>query len=849
MRRTTVFFLLLFMSLTSYAQRVQVSAPRHVGIGQEFQVEYTISTENVRSFRLGSMPSGIEVLYGPSTSKQSSYQVINGHMSSNSLSTYSFVMVANRKGTFTLPPAHFTANGVSLASSPIRVVAVPPVQRAGSAGSYAYDDYDDEPEQRAPGKKSLFIRVTASKKRVHEQEPVLLTYKVYTTVNLTELEGKMPDLDGFHTQEVKLPQQKVFHTERVGGRTYNCVTWSQYVLYPQMTGQLRVPPITFHGIVMEENRNIDPFEAFVTGGGYKESRRDIQAPGLTITVDPLPAAPAGFSGGVGHFNLAVTADKKQLRAGDPISLHIVVSGIGNLKLIKQPVVTAPAGFDKYDPKVTDKTRLSANGVEGSMIYDVLLVPQQEGHYTIPPVTFTYFDTQTGAYRTLKSQPIAVEVAKGNGSATAINDYTSGDSRDIAPIIRGNVTLKQPTDMFFASPLYWLIIVVLVAGTAFVCYTMRRRIQQLADVAGTRRNNANRVATKRLHRADDLMNSGNQKEFYDEVLRALWGYVSDKLNLPVEQLSKENISDKLAALGIDSETIKKFLSALDECEFERYAPGDAKGNMHRTFEMAMTAIMNIENALKPKAKAPKTSMLLLLFLLLPAMAGAVTKQQADTEYALQRYQNAAADYEQLLRQGVAPEVYNNLGNCYFRLNDITKAVIAYERAWLLDPGNSTINHNLEVARAHTIDKIVPEEEMFFITWFRALVHATNVDGWALWSIIFLTVGLLLAMLSFFSSKQTLRSAGKVGATVMAVGFVFALTCASWQRHNIAVRSAAVVTAASISVKATPAASSADSFVLHEGTRVDISDDSMRGWYRISVADGREGWIQRGNVEVI
>jgi len=266
----------------------------------------------------------------------------------------------------------------------------------------------------------LFIKVTANKQRVHEQEPILLTYKVYTLVDLSQLEGKMPDLTGFHSQEIPLPQQKSFHIERVNGRAYRAVTWSQYLMYPQMTGTLKIPSITFKGIVVEENRNVDPFEAFLNGGsGYVEVKRNIVAPGLTVQVDPLPSKPADFSGGVGKFNISAQLSKKEVRAGDPVTLRVVIGGTGNLKLIKQPVVNFPKDFDKYDPKVTDKTKLTSSGVGGNMVYDFLIVPRNQGKYTIPSVTFTYYDTDANTYKTLKTTPFTITFAPGHGKGSTV----------------------------------------------------------------------------------------------------------------------------------------------------------------------------------------------------------------------------------------------------------------------------------------------------------------------------------------------------------------------------------------------------------------------------------------------
>ena len=238
-----------------------------------------------------------------------------------------------------------------------------------------------------------------------------------------ELTQYMADLKGFHTQEVALPQQKAFHSEMVNGRQYKCVTWSQYVMYPQMTGKLEIPSITFKGLVVQQNRNVDPMEAFFNGGsGYVEVHKDIKAPGMTINVLPLPSRPANFSGGVGKFNISASIDKKEVKAGDPVTIRVVVGGVGNLKLLKQPVVTLPKDFDKYDAKITDKTRLTSNGVEGNMVYDFLVVPRNQGSYKIPPVEFTYYDTSSNSYKTIKTQAFDLTVSKGDGSTGGSQDY-------------------------------------------------------------------------------------------------------------------------------------------------------------------------------------------------------------------------------------------------------------------------------------------------------------------------------------------------------------------------------------------------------------------------------------------
>ena len=294
MKRTVLFLIVSLYVCHVVAQTLTANAPSHVAVGEQFRLSYTVNTQNVSDFHVGDIPDAFEVLMGPSRSSQSSFQIINGHTSQSSSITFTYIVVAVKNGTFTI--AHVTAEGKQVASGTLKITVSGQAQSGQGGGQRQQQQMQSQP--RAAGSpisgSDLFIRVSANKKRVHEQEPILLTYKVFTLVDLTQLEGKMPELNGFHTQEVPLPQQKSFKIENVNGRPYRTVTWSQYVMFPQITGKLSIPSITFNGIVIQQNRNIDPFEAFFNGGsGYVEVKKQIQAPGIEIQVDPLPQRPRG----------------------------------------------------------------------------------------------------------------------------------------------------------------------------------------------------------------------------------------------------------------------------------------------------------------------------------------------------------------------------------------------------------------------------------------------------------------------------------------------------------------------------------------------------------------------------
>ncbi len=853
MKRLTTIFGLLLAAVVAMAQTLTGSAPSHVAVGEQFRLTYTVNTQNVSDFRAGSIPNELEVLIGPNRSMQSSYQMINGHTSSSSSITYTYIVCASKNGTYTISPAHIVVDGKTISSNSLTIKVSGSAQsNSGSSRQHR----NEEEEIRDAGSQisgsDLFIKVSANKKRVHEQEPILLTYKVYTLVGLTSLRGDMPDLKSFYTQEVDLPQQKSFSVETLNGRTYKTTTWSQYVMFPQTTGKLEIPSITFEGIVVQQNRNIDPFEAFFNGGsGYVEVKKKIQAPGIEIQVDPLPERPANFSGGVGKFNVSAQLDKTETKANDPISMRIIVSGTGNLKLIKQPVVNLPKDFDKYEPKVTDKSKLTTNGIEGSMVYDLLIVPRHQGQYEIPPVEFTYFDTAENAYKTVKSESFTLDVAKGSG-AGAVNDFSGQDlqelNKDIRYIKTGSTNQHSLNDFFFGSSAYWISLCLLAVVFVSLFVIFRQRAIDNANVTKARGKKANKVATKRLKKASRLMADNKPGEFYDEVLRALWGYVGDKMNIPVEQLSHDNISMRLAERNVDETVISQFIGALDECEFERYAPGDPKGNMNKVYEKAMTAIEKIEGSMKKRRPAAKATVLLLL-LFLPLSGHAVTKAEADSAYIRGQYQQAIKDYEMLLKQGASADLYYNLGNAYYRSENITRAVLNYERALLLSPGDRDVRFNLQIARAKTIDKIVPESEMFFFTWYRSLVSLMSVDAWAWTALIALALLIVLLLVYLFSDRIWLRKVGFFGGFVLLILFALSNLFAWQQKQDLLFRKGAIVISPSVTVKSTPAKNGTDLFILHEGTKVSITDGTMKGWMGIQIADGKEGWIESNMIEEI
>ena len=573
MRKLIFLLLLLAVTVQTWADgkvTLTAEAPEVVISGDQFRLTFTVNSQSVKDFRAPSITKGFEVLMGPSRSQQYGSYTINGKTVVNKSVTYTYILMAGDAGTYTIPAANSSRNQ--------------------AAGSRITD-------------KDLFMLATANKTTVHEQEAILLTYKLYSTVNLQQLNEDMPELTGFHTQEIDLPQKKVWSMEHYQGRNYNTLTWRQYVLFPQQTGKLEIPSVKFEGIIAQRIASDDPFDIFYNGGGFEQVKKVIVAPKVNITVLPLPAKPANFSGGVGEFSLTSSINATEVKTNDAVTIKLTIKGSGNMKLLNTPEIKFPQDFEIYDPKVENQFETSSNGVTGTKTIEYLAIPRHAGSFTIPPVEFTYFDLKSNSYKTLKTQAYELKVAKGQGNADqVIADFTNKESvkvlgKDIRFIKLGDTSLTRKGDFFFGTISYWMwYLIPFVLFVAFVI-VYRKQAMENANVAKVKTKKANKVATKRMKLAGKLLAENKKNEFYDEVLKALWGYISDKLNIPVSMLSKDNIEAELAKYGVSNELIADFIHALNECEFARYAPGNENEAMDKVYAASIDIISKMENSIK------------------------------------------------------------------------------------------------------------------------------------------------------------------------------------------------------------------------------------------------------------
>ncbi len=575
------------------------TAPDAVVVGDQFRLSYTITTQEVRNFRAPSI-KGFEVLMGPSRSTQSSVQIINGKTTSTQSITFTYILMAKTEGEYTIPGATVTADGNQMVSNSVTIKVLPADKSAGQnqgkgkTGSATISGND------------LFITGTINKTTVYEQEAILLTYKIYTQVDLRGFDNvQLPDFKGFHSQEVELPTNRRWGLEHYKGRNYQTTIFRQFVLFPQQSGKLTIDAARFDASIAVATQ-VDPFDFdsfFNGGGGGYMVKKSLFTPKLSIDVKALPDKPADFSGGVGDLNITSSINSTSVKTNDAVTVKVVISGTGNLKLLSNPEVKFPEDFEIYDPKSENNFRLTSEGLSGNKVIEYLAIPRNPGDYKIPPVSFTYFDVKSKSYKTLTTEGYNLHVEKGEGDATqTIANFTNKDevkvlNEDIRFIKQNEVKLTPRGQFFFGTLGYWLfyLIPTLVFIIFFILY--RKQIAANANVAKVRTKKANKVAVKRLKLAGKLLSDNKKDEFYDEVLKALWGYVSDKLSIPMSRLSKDNVEEDLRNYGVAEELIAEFLKVLDNCEFARFAPSDANQGMDKIYAEALDIISKMEGSIK------------------------------------------------------------------------------------------------------------------------------------------------------------------------------------------------------------------------------------------------------------
>jgi len=590
---------LLFCTGIVFAQDLKLVASvsrSTVGTNEPFEITFSIGG-NMEKFSPPDM-GGFQVVGGPNQS--SNMSMING--TTTMTMSLGYDLVGTKEGTFTIGAATAVVNGKQYRSNPITVKVVkgqaPQRQSQAQQGGGQPDISVGRSGDIA---KNLFIRAVPDKSTVYQGEQLTVSYKLYSRVAIVGNQGdKQPEFNGFWSQDIKnMNQQVTWTVETYKGVRYQVAVLRQTILFPEHSGNLVLDPLGMTFIVRQEAPARDIMEQMF-GGAYKDVKYKVESPPVTIHVKPLPEAgkPEGFSGAVGNFTFDASVDKKELKANEALSYRLKITGSGNIKLLDKLNTNFPTDFEKYDPKITDTVTEKMTGVSGSRIYNYLIIPRHEGTYTIDPVKFSYFNPATERYVTLPAKPFQIKVDKGLAAANSVSSYTSGAQQDVKELgkdiryIKDNLDLHKQGDGFYGSALYYLLL--LLGPLGFIAALAYRRWDEKnnSDIVQVRSRKASKVAAKHLANAQLQLTARNTNAFYEAISKGLYGYISDKLNIPAADLNRENIADELKSRSVDNNLIRQLTDTLDLCEMARFAP--VKGiSEQEVFDRTRNIINDIE----------------------------------------------------------------------------------------------------------------------------------------------------------------------------------------------------------------------------------------------------------------
>ncbi|MFB6318775.1 BatD family protein [Saccharicrinis sp. FJH54] len=596
MNKILILFLMAFTALRMSAEDTKFEAKSSgvAVVGDPFYLQYELNKQgtNLRPPAF----DGFQQKAGPTMQQSSSYQFINGKSSRTQSFIYTYVLVAQKEGTYTIPPATIEVDGKKLTSNSLTIKVVAANQQTGQGSS----------SQAGISNRDIFIRTTVNKSNPYQQDAVLFTLKLYTRVDVSNItNADIPEFNGFLTQDIENKSGSlVQNVETYNGLTYKTYVIQQKVLFPQRSGEITIKPVKVNlNIRMRtQRRSYNIFDDLFDS--YQDVSKQLSSNEVTLNVKPLPSPqPAGFRNLVGDFSLKSSITSEDVKENDPVTVKLVLSGEGNLKMLPTPDVEFPEDFEKFNPKISNNLNTTAAGVNGSRTFEYLVIPRFGGDFIIPAVKIPYFDPQTGRYKTLSSQEFNIHVEKGDGTTTpGVNQrYTSKEDvkylgTDIRYIKTSNLKLRAKGDFLFGSASFWLWLGIPVVLYIIIFIVYRKQARQRANVALVKNKRANKVARKRLKAAADYMKKEDKEAFYEEVLRAMWGYTSDKLNIPLSRLNKDNIEDILRGKGISEERVKEFIELLNTCEYARYAPSAVAGGMDETYKNAVSVISNLDNKL-------------------------------------------------------------------------------------------------------------------------------------------------------------------------------------------------------------------------------------------------------------
>lgn len=579
-----------------------VEYPSVVTAGQQFSVMWSVNSGGGEF----SAPSfeGFYKLMGPQTSYSSNTQIINGKMTRQTSYTYVYYLQALKEGKYVLAPARFTIKNKTYSSDSMKIEVISGApQNQNTVASSGKTSGDEQTAINSTGG-DIFINLGLNRKEVYLGEHIVATVKIFTRVNLSGInEIKFPSFDKFLKTDLTTPPLNSLQQENVNGTIYGAGVIQQFLLYPQVTGEIVIDPVQITVLIQQKSGQSDPFFGdFFTS--YQNVPRAVASQSMKVNVKPLPGIqPSDYSGVVGKLEMKATLNKDTVNVNDAVTYRITVSGNGNLKVAATPQLKLSPDIEVYDPKISDDIKNGTGGTTGQKSFEFLLIPRHYGDFTIPSISYSFFNTAKGKYETLSTGEFHFHARKGTDQNTGITVYGGMSKEDVKYLgkdIRfiksspGN--LAKSADLIVSKRSFYSLYAFALIIFLIILFIRREQIRRNSDLSLVRNRKAAKVAVKRLHNASVCLKNEQIDKFYEEILKAVWGYISDKLNIPVSDLTRNNAVSALSERGIDEERLKSLNEILDKCEYARFAPSASGTEAATIYEGASQFIKSVENSI-------------------------------------------------------------------------------------------------------------------------------------------------------------------------------------------------------------------------------------------------------------
>ena len=601
MKKELLYLLIFFVTHSVSGQDVfiKTESPSVVNAGDQFTVMWTVNSGGGEF----SAPAfnGFYKLMGPQTSYSSSTQIINGKMSNQTSYSYVYYLQAVKEGIFVIAPANFTLKNKTYSSDSLHIEVVGSTSQKQGAPQGIINSENDQEVQ--PAGKDLFINLSVNRREIFLGEPVVATVKIYSRVNIAGInEIKYPAFNSFLKSDIETPPLTSLRQENVNGTIYGSGIIQQFLLYPQVTGEISIDPVQISILAQQKTRGeSDPFFGDFFSS-YQTVPKAAASKSVKIKVKPLPGVqPANFSGVVGKLDLKATLNKQSVNVNDAITFKIVISGNGNLKIASPPVLKLSPDVEVYDPKISDDLKNGLNGTTGQKSFEYLLIPRHNGDFAIPPITYSYFNIAAGRYEKLTTEELHFSALKVTGQTTGTTVYGGVAKEDVKYLgkdirfVKSDPgKLKKSGDILVSKQSFYSAYAFSLLAFLIILFLRREHIRRNSDISMVRNRKAGKVAIKRLHNASVCLKNDEIDQFYDEILKAVWGYLSDKLNIPVSDLTRTNAIDALQKEGIEEDIIKSLSEILDTCEFARFAPSSSGIEAASIYEGTSHFIKSVEN---------------------------------------------------------------------------------------------------------------------------------------------------------------------------------------------------------------------------------------------------------------